>query len=98
MKLISILKNILARSQHFFSFTAGVRWGLIAFFLFFTAALALDIFIFYRYSYRVVNLRLESATQSVKINRMGLQVALEVLDGRAEKFKELYGGDTTTSR
>lgn len=88
----------MARAQSLFSLAAAVRWGLVLIFLLLVAALALDIFIFYRYSYRVVNLNPEPTAQNVKIDRQGLQEALEVLDGRAEKFKELYSGKTTTPR
>ena len=67
---------------------------MIAPFLF--GAFVLDIFIFYRYSYRVVNLRPEPIVRSIVIDRIGLRNALEVLDARAEKFRELYEGGTTT--
>lgn len=68
-------------------------------FLVLFAALALDTFIFYRYSYRVVNLNPEPITRDIiKIDREGFRKALEILDVRSEKFKELYGAGTTTSR
>lgn len=88
----------MARAQSTFSLAAVVRWGLVLTVLLLFAALALDTFIFYRYSYRVVNLNPEPVVESVKIDRKALLDALEVLDGRAEKFKILYGGGTTTPR
>lgn len=88
----------MARAQFTFSLAAAVRWGLVFIFLILFAALALDTFIFYRYSYRVVNLSPEPLTQDIiTIDRGGFQKALEILDVRSGKFKELYGIGTTTS-
>lgn len=89
-------KNIIPRARVFVSFTRIVRWGIIAISLFLLGSLLLDFFIFYRYSYRVVNLNPEPIIQSIKIDQEGLRGALEILDARAEKFKELFGGGTTT--
>lgn len=91
-------KNIISRARAFISFARVVRIALIVITLSLLAALLLDIFIFYRYSYRVVNLNPESIAQSAMIDRKGLRDALEVLDMRAEKFKELYVTGTTTLR
>lgn len=89
-------KNIILRMRAFSSFARIVRWGLVAVSLFLFGVLILDIFIFYRYSYRVVNLRPEPVVKNVKIDRGGLRRAIGVLDARAEKFKALYGDGTTT--
>lgn len=92
------MKSIIPRARAFVSFARIVRWGLIAVFFFVCMALLLDIFIFYRYSYRVVNLKPDPVIRNITIDRVKLQKALEILDGRAEKFKELYGSDITTPR
>lgn len=90
------LKTAIPRTRAFFSFARIIRIALIAAALFMCLALLLDIFIFYRYSYRVVNLNPESVTSNVALNRVSLREALTILDARAEKFKELYGTGTTT--
>lgn len=91
-------QTVVSRARSVFSFAVALRTGLIVIALLLCVALLLDIFIFYRYSYRVVNLNPESTAQNVTINRKLLQEALEILNARAEKFKELYGVGTTTSR
>lgn len=90
-------KNIIPRARAFISLARTVRLALVIIALSLLTALLLDIFIFYRYSYRVVNLNPKPVMQSIAIDRVGIREALKVLDGRAEKFKELYGIGTTTS-
>ncbi|MDO8600371.1 MAG: hypothetical protein Q7R73_01975 [bacterium] len=91
-------KDSISRLRALVSFSMIVRWGFIAMLLFSLGVFVLDIFIFYRYSYRVVNLNPEPVVRSITIDREGLRGALEVLDARRERFKTLYGGGTTTPR
>lgn len=91
-------KNIIARARAFISLARAVRLALVIIAFSLLMALLLDIFIFYRYSYRVVNLHPEPVAQSAVINRKGLREALEVLNARSEKLKELDENSTTTAR
>lgn len=96
LSVLFSFQTAVSRARSVFSFTTALRAGLIAIALLLCAALLLDIFIFYRYSYRVVNLNPKPAAQNVKIDRGGLRQALEILDGRAEQFRELYGNGATS--
>lgn len=92
------LKDGIARVRMAISFARVVRLGLLAVFCAALGALVLDAFIFYRYSYRVVNFNPESVVSGQAIDRAGLSEALSILDSRAEQFEETIGGGATTTR
>lgn len=92
------LKDIILRARGSVSLTRIARYSLIVIIFVSFFLLILDIFIFYRYSYLVVNLEAESTTRGATIDREGLRKALEVLDARAKRFGVLYGSGTTTPR
>lgn len=89
-------KNLIARARAFVSFAHIIRWGLVAIFLATLGALVLDVFIFYLYSYRVVNLKPEPVVRNIIINREKLAEALKVLDNRTEQFNKLYENNALT--
>jgi hypothetical protein len=95
MRLTISFHDIFSRARAQVSFARIARLGIVVILFFLFVLLFLDIFIFYRYSYRVINLRPEPVAQNIKIDREGLRKAVDILDARAEKFRALYGGSAT---